>query len=114
LAQSVKEMPRVSTNQAGDFVPGPVGYSDRSLRTTSTRDAFLQHARQQMHRRRADGQTHAELARPRAHRERQHAGHAHRRRDQRQAELLFERLDNRGSRLLARFGSGQDGSPNRG
>ena len=38
--------------------------------------ALAQDARQQMPRRRADRQPHAELARARAHREREHAGHA--------------------------------------
>ena len=38
--------------------------------------AFAENARQEMPRRRADRQPDAELARPRAHRERQHAGHA--------------------------------------
>ena len=38
--------------------------------------AFAEHARQQVPRRRADRQPDAELARPRAHRERQHAGDA--------------------------------------
>ena len=38
--------------------------------------ALRQHARQQLSRRRSDRETHAELARPRAHREREHAGDA--------------------------------------
>ena len=47
--------------------------------------AFAEHAGQQVARLRADRQPDAELARPRAHRERQHAGHADDRDQQRHA-----------------------------
>ena len=58
--------------------PGESNPSDRSRDDAADGDhcAFAENSGQEMPRRRANGQADAELARPRAHRERQHAGNA--------------------------------------